>query len=123
MNIGTIEKMIFYVFKVLITGFLIVIITEVAKINTKLGGIITAMPIITLSVLFWLYFEGASSEKMASYVKNTLYFIIPTLSMFLVFPVLIQKYGFTVAIITSISLIALLAYAVDYFYNIFEIEN
>ncbi len=115
--------MIFYVFKVLITGFLIVIITEVAKINTKLGGIITAMPIITLSVLFWLYFEGASSEKMASYVKNTLYFIIPTLSMFLVFPVLIQKYGFTVAIITSISLIALLAYAVDYFYNIFEIEN
>ncbi|MBJ57922.1 MAG: hypothetical protein CMP24_06770 [Rickettsiales bacterium] len=115
--------MIFYVFKVIITGFLIVLITEVTKINTKLGGILTAMPIITLLVLFWLYFEGASNEKMASYVKNTFYFIIPTLSMFLVFPILIQKYSFSVAIITSIFLIALLAFTIDYFYNIFEIEN
>ena len=81
------------------------------------------MPTVTLLVLFWLYFEGATNEKMASYVKNTFYFIIPTLSMFLIFPLLIQKYGFTIAIITSILVIGLLAFTIDFFYNIFEIEN
>ncbi len=35
--------MSFYIFKVIFTGCLIVLITEVAKVSGKLGGIITAI--------------------------------------------------------------------------------
>ena len=49
--------MMFIVLKILITSTIIVIITEVAKINDRLGGIIAAIPITTFMILFWLHYE------------------------------------------------------------------
>ena len=90
-----------YIFKVLFTGFLIVLITEVSKISGKLGGIITAMPLTTLMVIFWLYYEKVPNIEIANYVKNTFYFILPTLPLFIFFPFLITRYGFFIAISLS----------------------
>ena len=63
----------FYLFKLLFTGLLIVLITEIAKVSGKLGGIITAMPLTTLLVILWLYYEKVPNSEIASYVKNTFY--------------------------------------------------
>ena len=65
--------MSFYLFKVLFTGFLIVLISEVTKVSGRLGGIITAMPLTTLVVVFWLYYEKVPNSEIANYVKNTFY--------------------------------------------------
>ena len=97
--------MSYYIFKIVFTGFLIVLITEIAKVSGKLGSIITAMPLTTLIVVFWLYYEKVPNHEIADYVSNTLYFILPTLPMFIVFPMLIHKYGFTVSISVSILII------------------
>ena len=44
--------MVFYLLKLVITGVIIVIITEIAKVNIKLAAVITAMPLVTiLSIL------------------------------------------------------------------------
>ena len=94
--------MSFYIFKIIFTGFMIVFISEIAKISGKIGGIITAMPLTTLFVVFWLYYEEVPSSEIANYVKNTLYFILPTLPLFIIFPFLITKYGFIVSILISI---------------------
>ena len=45
-------KMSYYIFKVVITGIIVVIITETAKFNLKLAALITAMPIVTYCVYF-----------------------------------------------------------------------
>ena len=66
---------------------MIVLITEVSKISGKLGGIITAMPLTTLMVIFWLYYEKVPNIEIANYVKNTFYFILPTLPLFIFFSV------------------------------------
>ena len=94
--------MSFYIFKVIFTGCLIVLITEVAKVSGKLGGIITAMPLTTLLVILWLYYEKVPNQEISDYVKNTLYFILPTLPLFVVFPYLISRFGFLTAISLSI---------------------
>lgn len=42
--------------KLFFTAGLIVLITEVAKRSDKFGGLIAAMPIITILAILWMYF-------------------------------------------------------------------
>ena len=92
----------FVLLKILITTLIIVIITEVAKFNDRIGGLIAALPITTFIVLFWLYYEGNSFEKISNHISYTLLYVLPTLPMFVVFPFLINKFGFYMAIFLSV---------------------
>ena len=46
--------MIYIIIEILLTAALIVIISEIAKFNDRLGGLISALPITTLFVITWL---------------------------------------------------------------------
>ena len=107
--------MMFIVLKILITATIIVIITEVAKFNDRLGGIIAAIPITTFMILFWLYYEKNSIEKISNHMSYTLLYVIPTLPMFFTFPYLINKFGFYWAIISSIIITSLFIVIVHFF--------
>ena len=74
--------MSYYIFKVVITGIIVVIITETAKFNLKLAALITAMPIVTLLCIFWMYYEGMEKKEISEYVFSTLKYLIPTIPMF-----------------------------------------
>ena len=105
--------MIYLIFKFTVTSFLVVLISEVAKKSDKLGGLIAALPIVTVLVLFWLYFENQSTDKIANHAWYTFWYVIPTLPMFLIFPYVIKHYGFWSAIIISIfiTLLSFFAFA------------
>ena len=92
----------YLILKYAVTSFLVVLISEVAKRSDKLGGLIAALPLVTVLVLFWLYFEKQSVEKIANHAWYTFWYVIPTLPMFLVFPYVIKQHGFWMAIIISI---------------------
>ena len=113
--------MSYYIFKIVFTGILIVIITEIAKVSGKLGGIITAMPLTTLIVVFWLYYEKVPNTEISDYIQNTLYFILPTLPLFIIFPLLIDKYGFAISISISIISVALFVALTNYLLKYFNV--
>ena len=94
--------MFFLITKILVTAALIVLISEIAKVNDKLGGLIAAMPIMTMLVILWMYYEGNSDEKISSHMSYTLLYIVPTIPMFIVFPFVISKFGFYIAFLISI---------------------
>ena len=94
--------MFFLITKILVTAALIVLISEIAKVNDRLGGLIAAMPIMTLLVILWMYYEGNSDEKISSHMSYTLLYIVPTIPMFIVFPFVISKFGFYIAFLISI---------------------
>ena len=94
--------MLFLIIKIIVTAILIVLISEIAKVNDKLGGLISAMPIITLLVILWMYYDGNSDEKISSHMSYTLLYIVPTIPMFLIFPFVISKFGFYIAFLISI---------------------
>ncbi len=102
--------------KYFITAGLVVLISEVAKRSDKIGASIAALPLVTVLTLFWLYFENQPSEKIANHAYYTFWYVIPTLPMFLVFPWLLEKFGFWGAVGTSLILtilcFALLSYLV-----------
>jgi len=86
--------MVFLVFKFAVTAGLVVLVSEVAKLSPKYGGLIAAMPVTTILVLLWMHIEGNEPQKIATHVSYTLLYVLPTLPMFLVFPILIHKWGF-----------------------------
>ena len=94
--------MIWIATKYLITAGLVVLISELAKRSDKLGGLIAALPLVTVLTLFWLYFENQPNEKLAAHAYYTFWYVIPTLPMFLFFPWLISKFGFGLAMLLGV---------------------
>lgn len=97
--------------KYLITAGLVVLISEIAKRSDKLGALITALPLIAMLTLMWLYFEKQPTDKIGSYAWYTFWYVLPTLPMFLFFPWLIQRYSFWTAMGVSVS-ITVMAFAI-----------
>ena len=88
----------FIFFKIIITALIIVIVTEIAKFNDRIGGLIAALPITTFIIFFWLHFENNSVEKISNHASYTLLYVLPTLPMFLVFPYCFSKFGFWITV-------------------------
>jgi len=84
--------------KYLLTAGIVVFVSEVAKRSDKLGSFITALPLITILTLLWLYVDNQPEEKIANHAYYTFWYVIPTLPMFLVFPYLLPKLGFGISL-------------------------
>ena len=59
--------MIYLIAKYLLTALAIIFISEIAKLNDKLGGLIAALPLITIMSLIWLYVEHQPTAKIANH--------------------------------------------------------
>ena len=86
--------MTYVILKYLITAAVVVIVSEFAKASDKLGGLVAALPLVTVLALIWLYVEQQSVSKIANHAYYTFWYVIPTLPMFLLFPYLLPKLGF-----------------------------
>ena len=95
--------------KSLITAMVIVAASELAKRNDKLGALIVALPTVTILAMIWLYVEKQPSEKIANHAWYTFWYVLPTLPMFLLFPMLMQRYSFWLSLLIS-SLITVICF-------------
>lgn len=86
--------MIYLIFKYAISAFLVVLVSEIARTNDKLGGLIAALPLVTVLTLIWLFIEKQPTSKIANQAFYTFWYVIPTLPMFLVFAYCLPKFGF-----------------------------
>ncbi len=105
--------MIWIITKYLITAAAVVLISELAKRSDRLGGLVAALPLVTLLTLIWLYVESQSIEKIANHAWYTFWYVVPTLPMFLAFPFLLPRIGFwgTMAASVVISLVCFAGFA------------
>lgn len=94
--------MLFILFKIIVTAFIIVVVSEIAKVNDRIGGLIAAMPITTFLILFWMYHENVSENKISAHMSYTFVYLVATIPMFLIFPYYLNKFGFWITILISI---------------------
>jgi hypothetical protein len=93
--------------KYLLTAAVVVIVSEVAKRSDKLGGLVAALPMVTVLALIWLYVERQPTAKIANHAWYTFWYVVPTLPMFLVFPALLPRLGFWPTLAACVVLTAL----------------
>jgi hypothetical protein len=85
------SPMTYYIVKVVLSAVLIVVVSEIAKRSTFLGGLIASLPIVSLLAFVWLYVDTKSLDRVASLSTSIFWLVLPSLSLFIALPVLLKK--------------------------------
>ncbi|MFZ6686716.1 DUF3147 family protein [Undibacterium sp. SXout11W] len=96
--------MVWLIIKYLLTSAVVVAVSELAKRSDKIGGLVAALPLVTLLALIWLQLENQSQAKIANHAWYTFWYVVPTLPMFLAFPVLLPRIGFWATLLSCIAI-------------------
>lgn len=84
--------------KLLLSIALIYFVNEIVVMRSKplLGSMIASLPLVSIITFFWIW-SGLKEnpeeqvEKLASHSTGVFWFVLPSLPMFLLFPVLLRK--------------------------------
>lgn len=94
--------MFWLITKYLTTAAVVVLVSELAKRSDKLGGLVAALPLVTILTLIWLQIENQPESKIANHAWYTFWYVVPTLPMFLASPVLLPRLGFWLTLLASV---------------------
>ncbi len=79
------------VLKGLISGGLIVGASELAKRSVIFGAMVISLPLMSIISLIILNRDGMQSEDLIAYSESILYLVLPSLTLFVVFPQLMRR--------------------------------
>lgn len=107
--------MIYYVVKVLITSFLVVFISEIAKRSSFVGAVVASLPLTSVLAMIWMYQETKEAGKVADLSAGIFWLVLPSLPFFLLFPYLLRlKWNFYGALAASSAVMVGLYFAMVY---------
>ncbi|MGE5456934.1 MAG: DUF3147 family protein [Methanococcaceae archaeon] len=102
------KNMIYYLIKVILSASIIVIVSEVSKRSSLIGSIFASMPLVSILAFIWLYHDTKSKEQVSELSTGIFWLVIPSLSMFILLPILLKKMEFVPALVISISVMVVL---------------
>ena len=79
------------VIKLLLSSGIIVIVSEIAKKNTFIGGLIVSIPLVSVMAMVWLYIDTKDIENINALSKSILWMVVPSLALFISLPVLLKS--------------------------------
>jgi hypothetical protein len=97
---------IFFITKILISAFIIAIVSEIAKKYTLLGGLIVAMPITTLLSIIWIYLDKKDPLLISNFLISVVYGTILSF-LFFICAIFFLKKGVNFYLTLFISLVVL----------------
>lgn len=80
----------YLVLKAVISGIIVAAVSEVAKRSPAFGALVVSLPLVSILSIIWLWRDTADAERIASHAHATFWFVLPSLPMFLVLPVLLR---------------------------------
>ena len=107
------EALAYYITKLIITTFLIVLISEISKRSSLAGALLAAIPLVSILAMTWMYVDTNSSDKAVEFSQNIVWLIAPSMTLFIAFPILIKKgFSFYPSMFISIVLTVFAYYSV-----------
>ncbi len=74
-------------------------VSEVAKRYPGFGALIASLPLVSVLGMMWLWHDKPDTANMAAHVQATFWFVLPSLPMFLLIPMLLRAgWNFWVAL-------------------------
>jgi hypothetical protein len=81
----------YLVIKAALSGIIIAIVSEVAKRYPGFGALIASLPLVSLLGAIWLWHDKPDTGNMAAHLEATFWFVLPSLPMFLLIPMLLRR--------------------------------
>ncbi|WP_227396095.1 DUF3147 family protein [Jeotgalibacillus aurantiacus] len=63
----------FLVVKIIVSAVIIAVVTEIARRFPTYGGIIAALPLVSLLSIFWLYVQGTEKAELSKFALGVLW--------------------------------------------------
>ena len=82
--------MSWYLTKLAITAVLIVSISEISRINTFIGALFASIPLVSVLAMLWLYIDTHDVEQISSLTISIFWLVLPSLSLFVILPLLLK---------------------------------
>jgi hypothetical protein len=83
--------MLYIAIKAALSGVMIAAVSEVAKRFPGFGGLIASLPLVSVLGMIWLWRDTHDPGRMADHVSGTLWFIAPSIPMFVLIPMLLKR--------------------------------
>ena len=80
-----------YAIKIILSGVLIMLISEIAKRSSIWGALIASLPLISIIAMIFLYHETGDVEKVKNLSIGIFWLVIPSLALFVSLPWLLKK--------------------------------
>jgi asparagine N-glycosylation enzyme membrane subunit Stt3 len=95
----------YFTVKVLISAIIIATVTKLSEKTTIGGALLKSIPLTSFLVFFFMKYEGRTNREISQMSKDIVYLVIPSLILFVVFPMLLDRgwnFGVSLAISTVI---------------------
>jgi len=83
--------MLYLVIKAAISGVIVALVSEIARRYPGWGGLVASLPLTSLLAMIWLWRDSGDSLKVAELASSTVWFIVPSLPLFIVLPMLLRS--------------------------------
>lgn len=112
--------MTYYLVKIIVTTILIVVISEIAKRSSFLGGLLASIPLISVLAIIWLYIDTRDTEKVSALATSVFWLVIPSLALFVSLPLFLKLglnfyVGIALSVALTIACYWLMVSVLDYF--------
>ena len=82
--------MVYLIIKTIISAVIIVAVSEISKRSSLFGAILASLPLVSYLGIIWLYIDTGSKNQVAQLSKSVFWMVIPSLSFFIILPVLLK---------------------------------
>jgi hypothetical protein len=82
---------LYLVIKAAISGVIVALVSEIARRYPGWGGLVASLPLTSLLAMIWLWRDSGDSLKVAELASSTFWFILPSLPLFIVLPMLLRS--------------------------------
>jgi hypothetical protein len=82
--------MLYLAVKALLSGFIIAIVSEIAKRSPGVGALVASLPLVSVLAVIWLWRDTHDPARIATHLGATFWYVLPSLPMFLAVPALLR---------------------------------
>ena len=108
--------MLYLLIKAALSGVLIAAASEVARRWPGWGALIVSLPLVSILAMLWLWRDTRDPVRLAAHSEATFWFVLPSLPMFLLIPLLLrQGWPFWAALLAGCALTVVLYLAMVQF--------
>jgi len=83
--------LLYLIIKALLSGVIIMAVSEIARRSPAFGALVASLPLVSLLAIIWLWRDTKDVGRIADHAEATFWYVIPSLPMFLVLPLMLRN--------------------------------